>query len=160
MFHGTIPVPHADCFRIENSGGRTFDEAAASLGGTDYVRSLLQNWGWQMNAYRIWACDGPPEGHAGWIEVSVHVFGSSSAAQQAVDFYATQRMGATNTYYVAAPDVGDYEVAIQGPTTNGTEFTIYSSHGPMMMRATGVSPNGVPVDDVTAVSKEIWAIQD
>ncbi|MFT4037082.1 MAG: hypothetical protein QM692_02780, partial [Thermomicrobiales bacterium] len=143
-----------------DSGSRSFDVAANALGGTEQVRQRLVDWGWRMNSFRIWACDSPPPGRAGWIDISVHVFSSDAAARQAVDFYAQQRVDNTDTQFVSAPRGFEYSVAITGPTTNGTEFTVYSSYGPMMMRATGVSPSGMPVTDVVSVAEYIWSLQD
>ena len=59
-------------FRVE--GIVTFDEIAYRLGDTVDARSRLQDWGWQASANRIFACDGPPFGEAGWIDIGVHLF--------------------------------------------------------------------------------------
>jgi predicted metalloprotease len=150
-----LPLTHAGCFRIEEDRNLTFDEIAGRLGGTADARMRLQEWGWQASAGRTFACDGPPYGAAGWVDIGVHLFSSPASAQQAVDYYAALRAEGTNLTNAAPPFVGDYSAALAGPTTNGTEFTLYASRGPLLIRVTGVSPTVSPFANVEAVTQSI-----
>jgi hypothetical protein len=148
-----LPLSYASCFRIENDELLSFEQLVARLGGTDEARSRLQGWGWQGSSRRTFACDGPPFGEAGWLDVSLHRFAAAGAAQQAVDYFAALRADGTSLVFETPPPVGDYAVALTGPASNGTEYTIYASSGPAMVRVTGVSPTGKPVANVQTVAQ-------
>ncbi|MEZ4564780.1 MAG: hypothetical protein R2853_18775 [Thermomicrobiales bacterium] len=132
----------------------TFSQVLDRFSGIPDASTRLQGWGWQDSAFRQFGCDGPPRGEAGWIEVNVYGFGSASAAAEAVDFFAAVRLDGSPLHYAEAPVVGEAAVALTGPASNGTEFTIYASEGPWLVRVTGVSPSGNPpvanVRDVAA----------
>jgi predicted metalloprotease len=148
-----LPLAHAPCFRIESDELLSFEQLVARLGGTDEARSRLQDWGWQGSARRTFACDNPPFGEAGWIDVSLHRFAAAGAARQAVDYFAAVRAEGTSLAFEAPPPVGDYAVALTGPASNGTEYTLYASGGPVLVRVTGVSPSGKPVANVETVAQ-------
>jgi predicted metalloprotease len=155
----SLPLPHASCFRIEDEGTRSFDELTARLGGTADAKNHLVDWGWRQSVYRVFACDTPPRGEAGWIEVDLHVFNSETAAREAVDYFSAQRAAGTRLLYGAPPPVGDHGIALSGPASNGKEFTIYVSQGPLLMRVTGVSSTGIPFSNVLAVARSVLAAQ-
>jgi hypothetical protein len=153
----TLPLAHAGCFLLEDDRTLTFDEIAFRLGDTADARSRLQGWGWQASANRTFACDAPPAGEAGWIDIGVHLFASAAAAQQALDYYASLRAESAHLTFGAPPPLGDYAAAISGPASNGAEVTLYTSRGPLLIRVTGVSPSGSPFGDVQAVAQSILA---
>ena len=159
LLPASLPLPHASCFRIEDEGARTFDELVARLGGTDEARYLLADWGWKASVYRVFACDTPPHGEAGWIEVDLHLFNSETAAQEAVDYFAQQRAAGTMLLFGSPPPVGDHGVALSGPTSNGKEFTIYASQGPLLIRVSGVSSTGIPFSNVVSVAQSVLTAQ-
>ena len=150
-----LPLGHATCFRIESSSTLDFDELASRLGGTEDVKHRLQNWGWRMSANRIFACDTAPEGEAGWIDMSLHLFGSAAAAEEAVDYFADVRAEGSSLVTATPPEIGDYATALSGPTSNGNELTLYVSQGPLLVRVTGVSPSGIPFMNVLAVAQAV-----
>ena len=45
------------------------------------------------------------------------------------------------------------------PPSNGKEFTIYASQGPLLVRVTGVSPSGIPFINVLTVTQAVLAAQ-
>jgi len=120
----------------------------------------LQGWGWQASAFRQFGCDGPPEGDAGWIDISVHGFSTAGSAQEAADYFAAARLEGTDLRRVDGPGIGDYSVALGGPASNGTEFTIYATRGPWLVRVTGVSPSGIPFMNVRAVATDVLNAQE
>lgn len=152
-----LPLDHASCFHTERDGTLTFDEIADRLGGTTEARTHLQNWGWQASGFRTFSCGGPPLGEAGWLDIGVHRFASPAAAQQAVDYFAAVRAEGTSLDAVPPPPIGDYQTALRGPAVNGTEYTLYASRGPLLIRVTAVSPSGTPAANVEAVAQGIVA---
>ena len=54
--------------------------------------------------------------------------------------------------------MGDYATVLSGPTSNGKEFTLYVSQGPLLIRVTGVSPSGIPFINVLTVAQSILAM--
>lgn len=150
-----LPLSYAQCFRIDGNGSFTFDQMVARLGDSVDARRRMEVWGWQSSIYRQFGCDNPPIGHAGWIEVALHRFRTAIDAQQAADYFAEQRISGTSLTYAAPPAVGDYVTAVTGAAANGSEYTLYMSIGPTLARITGVSPTGVPVEDVTEVARSL-----
>jgi hypothetical protein len=154
-----LPIAHSTCFRIEQDVSLSFDDLLARLGGTDDARRRLQEWGWRTSINRIFACDRPPDGEAGWIDISLHVFGDPAAAQEAADYFAAIRAEGTSLTPGPPPPLGEHAVALAGPASNGTEFTVYASEGPVLLRVTGISPSGIPFSDVLTVVRSILAGQ-
>jgi hypothetical protein len=154
----TMPLNHAACFRSEGDSVLTFDELAANLGGTDDARHHLQHWGWQASANRTFACDTPPEGEASSIDISLHLFADAASAQQAVDYFAGVRAEGAPLIAAAPPPIGDHAAVLSGPTTNGKEFTLYVSRGPLLIRVTGVSSSGIPFNNVLTVAQSLLAM--
>jgi uncharacterized protein len=158
MLPRALPLKHAACFRIDNDRVLTFDELAANLGGTQDARARLQAWGWQASANRRFACDTPPDGDAGSIDISLHLFGDAASAQQAVDYFAAVRAEGSTLISADPPAIGDYATVLSGPTSNGKEFTLYMSQGPLLVRVTGVSTSGIPFINVLNVAQSILAM--
>ena len=151
----TLPLGHAACFRVEDDGVLTFDELAARLGGTDDARTRLRGWGWVTSSYGIFACDDPPDGEAGLIDVGLHLFANADSARQAVDYFAAVRAEGTTLMTATPPAIGDHAAVLSGPATNGKEFTLYASRGPLLVRVTGVSPSGIPFTNVLTVAQSL-----
>jgi predicted metalloprotease len=152
LLPSSMPLAHSQCFRIENDHLLPFDELLANLGGTDEARGYLQDWGWRASANRTFACDTPPEGDAGWVDISLHLFADAASAQQAVDYFATVRADGTLLTPGGPAGVGDYSTTLSGPASNGKEFTVYASRGPLLVRVTGVSRDGIPFMNVREVA--------
>lgn len=150
-----LPLNYAQCFRTDGDGSFTFDQMVGRLGDSVDARRRMEVWGWQSSIYRQFGCDQPPLGHAGWIEVTLHRFATDLAARQAADYFAEQRIAGTWLTYAEPPAIGDYVTAVTGPATNGDEYTLYMSVGQTLARITGVSPSGVPVEDVMVVARSV-----
>ena len=155
-----LPLAHARCFSIVDGGPLSFSQLVDRFSGFPDASARLQAWGWQASAYRQFGCDGPPEGEAGWIDISVHGFSSAGSAQEAADYFAAARLDGTSLRRADGPGVGDYSVALVGPASNGTEFTIYATRGPWLVRVTGVSPSGIPFMNVQRVATDVLAAQE
>ena len=156
---GVLPLDHSSCFQEETEGVFTLPDVIQRLGDAPDPSTWLQEMEWQGGAYRIFGCDGPPDGEAGWIEINVHQFGNTSSAQSAVDYFSSALAAGSTRSFGAPPLLGDYAVALSGPAVNGKEFTIYASQGPLLVRVTGVSPSGIPFGNVLAVAEAVLTAQ-
>lgn len=141
------------CFQIDNDG--SFDSAtvAARLGEFPNAAKQLRNLGWNDGAFRQYVCDDPPAGHINWVEVDVHRFKDPASAATAVLYFASARALATRLDNVAASGLGDTSAALTGPSVTGTEYTLYISSGPLLLRVTGLSPDGDPAPEVRQIAR-------
>jgi predicted metalloprotease len=155
-----LPLAHASCFDVVGGAPLTFTQLLDRFSGFPDASTRLQVWGWQASAYRQFGCDGPPEGDAGWIDISVHGFASAESAREAADYFAAARLDGSSLRRADGPGVGDYSIALGGPASNGTEFTIYATRGPWLVRVTGVSPSGIPFMNVRTVANDVLEAQD
>jgi hypothetical protein len=153
-----LPLAHGACFRTERDGIFSLQEVLSRLGDMPDAASRMQQWGWRDGSYRVFACDGPPKGEAGWVEINLHRFADAASAWAAVDYFATARSAGTMLMRDDSLGVGDHAVALTGPAVNGKEFTIYASQGPVLLRVTGVSPSGIPFMNVLAVAQSVLAM--
>lgn len=154
---GSPPLDHGPCFRTVDDGREDFNQMLQRFSGVPGAADRLEEWGWQASAFRQFGCDGPPEGEAGWIDISLHLFADASSAQEAVDYYTEVRLNGTSLFQVDPPGIGDHATALSGPAINGTEFTVYASQGPLLVRVTGVSPSGIPFTNVLTVAQAVLA---
>jgi hypothetical protein len=154
-----LSLDHANCFGIVDDGTLSFEQLLGRFSGVPDAETHLQTWAWQASAFRQFGCDGPPDGEAGWIDISLHLFGDPPAAQEAVDYFAAVRAEGGPLVPVAPPAIGDHAAALAGPASNGKEFTIYASQGPLLVRVTGVSPSGIPFINVLTVTQSVLAPQ-
>jgi predicted metalloprotease len=155
----SLPLPHGSCFGIVDDGALGFEQLLERFSGVPDAETRLQAWGWQASAFRQFGCDGPPEGEAGWVDISLHLFGDPLAAQEAVDYFAAVRAEGGPLFPVTPPEIGDHAAALSGPASNGKEFTIYASQGPLLVRVTGVSPSGIPFVNVLTVTQAVLTAQ-
>ncbi len=139
-------LPHADCFRIEGESVLDFAGIVARFSGVPDAATVLSDLGWQAGAYRQYACDTPPPGQAGWIDISVHQFATEAGAQAAAPFFAEAKLLGTALQMVPGT------TAVTGPASNGTEYTQYVTYGNILFRVTGVAPSGSPQHDVEQVA--------
>jgi predicted metalloprotease len=151
----TLPLQTASCFRVDSEGSLTFDELVGRLGWTEEARQRLRDWGWQASVYRNFACDSPPPGSAGWVEVSLHLFGDGASAIEAVDYFSALRAEGTRLIVGPAPQIGESAVVLSGPAANGQEFTLYASDGPLLIRVTTIAPTGIPFADAMAIAQDV-----
>jgi hypothetical protein len=144
---------------VEDEGTYTFADLTNLVGGTDDAAAQLSNWGWEVSSYRIFACDDPPGDEVGWVDIDAHRFRDAFAAQQAVDSFAALRSEGMGLIPGPPPPMGDYGVALAGPTENGSEVTVYVSQGPVVVRVTGVAADGIPFMNVLTVAQAAVSAQ-
>ena len=150
----TPPLAHAACFRVEAEGNRSLEEVEQRLATAD-ASAWLAGWGGQANAFIVFACDTPPPGGVGYLDVDVYRFDDGTSAREAVDYFALARAGNTGLAFNAPPAIGEYAVALAGPAVNGQDFSVYAHDGSLFVAVIGISPSGSPAEDVTAVARAI-----
>lgn len=148
----SLPLASADCFRIEGSEVFDFSSLLTRFSDVPDAASTLQSLGWQAGANRRFACDTPPAGSVGWVDMSVHRFSDTKSAEAAVPFFATSRALGTTLTPAAAADLGGVNAALTGDASNGTEYTLYTTQGSLLFRVTGIAPVGNPRADVELVA--------
>ncbi len=145
---GTVPaaifLPQGQVFRVEQQGAEAMDAG-------------LAQFGWTSGEYRIFASDNPPPGAAGWVEIHRLHFGSVAGASQALAFLAQNRAATNGLAPLGPAGIGDESAAMSGPAYNGTEYTVYVRSGADLLRVTGISPSGVPSQDVIAAALQALA---
>lgn len=149
---GSLPLPSATCFRIEGSEVFDFATLVSRFPGVPDAASTLQALKWRDGANRQFACDTPPSGSVGWVDMSVHRFADARSAEAAVPFFATSRALGTTLAPTTAADLGGVNAALTGDAGNGMEYTLYATQGPLLFRVTGVAPVGNPRADVELVA--------
>ena len=145
---GTVPaaifLPQGQVFRVEQQGPEAMDPG-------------LGQFGWTSGEFRVFASDNPPPGAAGWVEIHRLHFGSVAGASQALAFLAQGRMAANGLAPLGPAGIGDESAAMSGPAYNGTEYTVYVRSGADLLRVTGISPSGVPSQDVISAALQALA---
>ena len=145
---GTVPaaifLPQGQVFRVEQQGPEAMDAG-------------LAQFGWTSGEYRIFASDNPPPGAAGWVEIHRLHFGSVAGASQALAFLAQNRAATNGLAPLGPAGIGDESAALSGPAYNGTEYTVFVRSGADLLRVTGISPSGVPSQDVIAAALQALA---
>ena len=155
----SLPLAHAACFRVEAEGTYTVVDLTNLLGGTDGAAAQPNAWGWDASSYRIFSCDDPPGDEVGWVEIDAHRFRDAISAQQALDAFASVRSEGMRLIPGPPPPMGDYGVSLAGPTSNGSQVTVYVSQGPVVVRVTGVAADGIPFMNVLTVAQAVVTSQ-
>jgi predicted metalloprotease len=147
-----LDLPHGQPFRLFEEGATTLDRLAESFPDPAEATNLLETWGWHGNLYRYFASDNPPPDAAGWVELSIHRFATADDAAAALPYFVAGRAQSLGLTGREVGLFGDQTEALGGPAFNGTEFTIYARRGNLLIRATGIAPDGDPRADVTQVA--------
>jgi hypothetical protein len=148
LFPDPLLLPQKQPFQIYSQGAAGFDTVYADLPDPEQARNDLISWGWQENVYRVYTSDNPPPNATGWVELSIDRFASADGAAAALPYYATVRRERLGYDAVYVGFFGDQTEAMTGQASNGTELTIYSRRANLLLRATGIAPNGSPTADV------------
>jgi hypothetical protein len=131
-------------------GERNANEIAAGFPDPGEASSLLLGWGFQENAYRIFA--GRPGRRTAngtvRVEVSLHAFATAPGATQALPYYATGRATILGLEEVPLdPTIADQSMAVGGMVENGIDATVYFRVGAVLARVSALSLDGDPLPD-------------
>ena len=154
----TLPLDHAACFSVEGEGEMDVPAVVERLATDAGASTTLRDLGWQGGVYRQFACK-PPPGRVGWVDISVHRFPDTLSATEAVAYFAASRAESMDLQSVPATTIGDSSAALTGRAVNGTEYSLYSSEGPLLYAVTGVAPDSGsdPRVDVEAIATALLA---
>lgn len=149
LLPATLSLPQGQPFRVDREGTDTLDSLAAAFPDPTEAATRLRRWGWQEeNVYRIFASDNPPRDAAGWVELRLYRFATVDGAAVALAYFSEGRMSTAGLRPLDLGPFGDQAVALAGPAYNGDEVTIYARRGSILIRVTGISPDGDPTSDV------------
>ncbi|HEU5434012.1 MAG TPA: hypothetical protein VFU81_20245 [Thermomicrobiales bacterium] len=149
-----------DGLALTNEAERSKSEVVASMGGTDEAAQLLDDWGWQGNAYREFAAPADntlPAGSVNYLNVSVHRFASPDAADNALTYFSDVVVSTQGLQDVQVDPVGDAARALTGAPDGNALAVLYVRSGKLLYRI-GTSTNsadGDPMAAAVAVAKEM-----
>ena len=139
------------------SGEFTEEEVAAALGNEEESAALLDEWGWREGAVRQFNMDGEPAAEDTSVLIgSVHRFGSSSAANEALTYFSDAVAGPQDLDDIEVDTIGDETRALSGQTDAGAnQVILYIRNGPYLLRIAGTSAEGDPTDAVVALAEQL-----
>jgi hypothetical protein len=143
---------------LTNEAERSKSEVVASMGGTDEASQLLDEWGWQGNAYREFAAPADntlPDGSVTYLNVSVHRFASPDAADNALTYFSDYVVTTQGLQDVQVDPVGDAARGLTGAPDGNALAVLYVRSGALLYRigTSTNSANGDPMAAAVAVAK-------
>jgi hypothetical protein len=151
-----LPPDLSPCLRDVGQEDLDFAELVERFPMVPDAASRLGALGWQAGSYRQFACDTAPSAGLNWVDMSVHRFADAESAAAAVPFFANARTLGTQLYEVPATGPGDATAAVFGPSELGTEYTLYASTGPLLLRVTGIALDTDPTADAELVMTALY----
>jgi hypothetical protein len=148
----TLPVADATCAAVDDSDELDVPTMLERYDGVANAQSTLTAMGWEKGINRQFGCDATGPDGVGWVTIGVLGFADAPAAQDAVAFLASARAASARLAATPAIALGDRAAALAGAASNGTEYSLYTSRGPLLFRVTGVAPAGDPRSDVEAIA--------
>ena len=135
-------------------GERTLADVVSGFADPDATAARFRTWGWQGNAVRAFHTSAgeerAPEAIDG-IYMSVHVFGSSESAAEALDYSADAHRNGGALDELPDPGLGDRSRTLYGSLPYGNEVTYYVQQGNVLVRLSAASPEGDPRDEAAAL---------
>jgi hypothetical protein len=156
-------LPTADLVSAELSDEinttRTQEQVVESLGGGRPAEANLEEWGWSGNVDRAFQVPDPAAADPAattYLGVSIHGFASSTAAEEALPFFANILIDGGGYTEVDAPDLGDEATMMTMTSEEGvTNVYLYVRDGSVLYRVLGSSPAGNPSQDVMALANDL-----
>jgi hypothetical protein len=141
-----------DGLALTNEAERSKSEVVASMGGTDEAAQLLDDWGWQGNAYREFAAPADntlPPGSVTYLNVSVHRFASPDAADNALTYFSDVVVSTQGLQDVQVDALGDAARGLTGAPDGNALAVLYIRSGKLLYRI-GTSTNSTDGDPMSA----------
>jgi hypothetical protein len=137
-----------------------FDEAevAANFGDPDAALAQLEFWGWRGHLQRVFALSPDAVAATGvptYLVVSVHRFDSSSAAHEALTYFADAVIAAQALEPIEVETLGDESIALIGTQDEANVVNLYIRTGPYLVRVVGGSPDGDPTEVVVELARVV-----
>jgi len=138
---------------------RTQEDVVDALGGGRPAETNLIDWGWTGNVERQFNVADPANADPASttnISVSVHGFGSSTAAAEALPYFSDVLVNTAGYTELDAPELGDSIRLLTMTNELGESFVaLYAQDGSVMYRIGGFSPTGDPAQDVVDLATEL-----
>lgn len=126
---------------------RSLDEITANFSDPAAARERFLDWGWKRNSIRAFNVPQDTSLDPGLIDgiyISVHEFGSSQAAAEALTYSFDVQAAATGLDEMPIDPLGDSSRALYGSVPYGNEITIYVQRDNLLIRLSASSPEGDP----------------
>lgn len=126
---------------------RSLDEITANFSDPAAARERFLTWGWKRNSIRAFNVPKGTSLDPGLIDgiyISVHEFGSSRAAAEALAYSFDVQAAATELSEIPIDPLGDSTRALYGSVAYGNEITIYVQQDNLLIRLSASSPQGDP----------------
>lgn len=145
-----------DGFVVSEEGAYSKDDIVSQLG--ENGEELLREWKWRENAYRSFVIPddvAPDPDTTTFLIVSVHRFGGSAGAKEALDYLANV-LAASGYEEAEAPAIGDQQRALT-QSGDANIYVLYVRSGYYVIRIGGSSVAGDPSSDVNALAEKLVA---
>lgn len=145
-----------DGFVVSEEGAYSKDDIVSQLG--ENGEELLREWKWRENAYRSFLIPddvAPDPDTTTFLIVSVHRFGGSAGAKEALDYLANV-LAASGYEEAEVPAIGDQQRALT-QSGDANIYVLYVRSGYYVIRIGGSSPAGDPSADVNALAEKLVA---
>jgi S1-C subfamily serine protease len=144
----SLALSPGQSFQVLSGGPESLAEVTSKFENPAMAQQMLTSLGWQEGSYRVFTVDNPPPNAVGWLELHVHRFATVDGAHEGLPLLAWERQRLTGMRPVPMELFADQSIALAGPAYNGNELTIFARRGNLVIRATGIAPNGDPASDV------------
>lgn len=142
-----LDLPQRQSFQSEQ-GTSSFADMLTSFADDAQAGTLLREWGWQENVYRVYTSDDAPTGSVDWLALAVHRFDTVEGAAEALPYFAAARRKATGFQPIDVGLFADQTEAMIGNAGEGQELIVYARRGNLVFRVDGIAPVGDPTADV------------
>ncbi len=135
-------------------GERTLDDVVANFTDPAAATKQFEEWGWQGNVVRGFHVPNGTKHDPAEIDgiyISIHAFGNSRAALDALDYAFAIHIAGTDLEELGTDALGDYSRAIYGEVGYGNEITYYVQSGNLLIRFSASSPEGDPRSEAEAL---------
>ena len=147
-----------DGFTVLNEGDRSEQEVVAALGETDEAAALLDDWGWEGNAFRDFSlAEEADPGTTIFYSASVHRFADPESAENALTYFSDYVVALQGLEDIEVEPVGEAVRALTGAPEGVAFSVLYVRDGSLMYRIAGSSNTAEadPTADVTTFAQTI-----
>lgn len=151
----TVAVP--DGMVLTNRGSLTADEITATFTDPAMANRYFDEWGWQENQFAYFEAVGGGTTGAGltYVNIGVHRFANVDGATRALNYFCDVRRDQMSLGDVTVTPIGDQSRAISGAVQGGTEASVYSRRGPVVIRVSVLSYGDDPMVEAFSVTQTL-----
>jgi hypothetical protein len=153
------PAPEGGSwFSVTAQGTRSLEEHAATFTDADEATTLLVDWGWQENAFRLIEDSRATgtESPVPYLYMSLTRFDDADGAAAAMPYIVQDLIAGEGHQEVpVGSPVGDEARALVVPAQGGTDFTLYVRADSLIMRISVLLNDDDPIADPEQVAETI-----